>query len=101
MNNELTLIKRIEILESIEDNLAKGKEKEWVIRLLNNGCMLDNIVYMANVQKQYPAEVIWIKDNKDILNLKSVADKTGIPAKNLWNYCHDVHSLNEKWFHGW
>lgn len=46
----------------------------------------------------YPSEVLWIKRNKDVLNLKSVAKDIGIPAKNLWNYCNDVHSLNEKWW---
>lgn len=46
----------------------------------------------------YPDQVTWLKKNKDALNLKYVAEQIGIPVKNLWNYCNNVHSLNEKWW---
>lgn len=46
----------------------------------------------------YPQEILWIKQHKDILSLRKVADQIGIPQKNLWNYCNDVHSLNEMYW---
>jgi hypothetical protein len=52
----------------------------------------------GKIESIYPFEVQWIRANKDILNLKSVAEKTHIPVKNLWNYCNDIHSLNKVWW---
>jgi len=58
--------------------------------------MTMRVTETGEITATYPPEVLWIKQNKDILNLKAVAEGTKIPVKNLWNYCNNIHSLNSK-----
>lgn len=105
----------IETLEIVDKKIAKDREKYWVKYLLNEGHELENIVFVIddpyNQNKDfikskpllkpkplYPQEIIWLKSAKKILNMKLISEQIEIPQKNLWNYCNDVHSLNEMYW---
>lgn len=53
---------------------------------------------MAKKVRNHPPEVLWIKKNKDFINIKAIEQHLGIPAKCLNNFCRGFYGVHEQYW---